>query len=259
MPMSPRLLRPRATAALVAVDADARAYINAVRAADGGQYMEPAVQLAIDNFVIGCKSDGIWTAVVGSCILIGARTLSGALTPVKGNAPTNVNFVTGDYDRKTGLSGNASNKSLNTEYKNDDFGQNDVHLSVYASAIASSGTFYIGNTFATGWTAIYRTSTNINFTARSTSASAAVAATGFLGIARANSTQFRRHISGSTTTVANVSQVPGNEGLRVFSNSGGTEASNAKIAFYSVGANLDLALLDSRVSTLCTAIGASIL
>jgi len=61
-------------------DADATAYLAAVQAADG-QLLEPAVRIAINNFVVGCKADGIWTAIKASCILAGARTLAGALVP----------------------------------------------------------------------------------------------------------------------------------------------------------------------------------
>ena len=57
-------------------DADAAAYITAVETADG-QALENGVKVAIDNFVLGCKQDGIWTAIKASCILAGARTLAG--------------------------------------------------------------------------------------------------------------------------------------------------------------------------------------
>ena len=58
MGMNGRLLRPKASG-YVASDADARAYITAVSAADGSS-LEPAVQQAVNDFVVGCKADGIW-------------------------------------------------------------------------------------------------------------------------------------------------------------------------------------------------------
>jgi len=61
-------------------DPDAQAYITAVETADG-QALETAVRTAINNFVVGCKADGIWNAIKASCILAGARTLAGALVP----------------------------------------------------------------------------------------------------------------------------------------------------------------------------------
>ena len=51
-------------------DADATAYIAAVEAADG-QALEAGVKTAINTFVVGCKADGIWTALKASCIQIG--------------------------------------------------------------------------------------------------------------------------------------------------------------------------------------------
>jgi hypothetical protein len=40
-------------------DEDAGNYIQAVETADA-QALEPATRKAINNFVIGCKQDGIW-------------------------------------------------------------------------------------------------------------------------------------------------------------------------------------------------------
>jgi hypothetical protein len=68
------------------MDPDAAAYITAVETADG-QALEERTKIAIDNFVLGCKADGIWTAIKASCILSGARTLAGALVPLVGTAP----------------------------------------------------------------------------------------------------------------------------------------------------------------------------
>jgi hypothetical protein len=104
-------------------DADAQTYITAVETADG-QALETATRYAINNFVIGCKQDGIWSAIKASCILAGARTLSGALVPLVGTAPTNFNFVSGDYNRKTGLVGDKSTKYLDSNRNNNADPQN---------------------------------------------------------------------------------------------------------------------------------------
>jgi hypothetical protein len=77
-------------------DSNALTYINAVEAADG-QALELNVKLVINDFVVGCKADGIWDAIKASCILAGARTLPGALVPLVGSAPTDFNFW-GDAD-----------------------------------------------------------------------------------------------------------------------------------------------------------------
>ena len=93
-------------------DPDAQTYLAAVETADG-QAIEGDVALAINDFVVGCKDDGIWDAIKASCILAGARTLAGALVPLVGTAPDNgsagfYQFVEADYDRKLGLQGSKS-------------------------------------------------------------------------------------------------------------------------------------------------------
>ena len=54
--------------------------------------------------------------------------------------------------------------------------------------------------------------------------------------------------------------VPLNNSTWVFARGGATPASltNARLAFYSIGESLDLALLDARVTALITAFGVAI-
>lgn len=274
MPMSPRLLRPRASAALVAVDPDARTYINAVRLADGGQYMEPAVQQAIDAFVIGCKADGIWSSIKASCILMGARTLSGALTPLVGTAPTNNNFVSGDYDRKTGLVGNATNKHIDTNRASNADGQNDFSIGTWVTNIGAStnhGLIGSGVGTAIGSTHILlqRSPTAPNdrvFTRnRSPDTSGTLAqivnvtlTAGFYGTSRAASGSFAGRYVGTAATESLASGAPNATTHHVFNRNGANLYSDARIAFYWVGSSLTLASLDSRLATLYNAIGAAI-
>jgi hypothetical protein len=132
-----------------ATDPDAQAYLQAVEAADG-QALEFEVARAIDNFVLGCKADGIWNAIKASCILAGARTLNGALVPLVGTAPTNFNFVSSDYNRKTGLVGNGSTKYLNSNRNNNADPQNSHHLAVFASTAVTDASRYMGSGSSTG-------------------------------------------------------------------------------------------------------------
>ena len=74
-------------------DADAIDYLDRVKAADGGVGVEVGVAQAIDAFVKGCKADNAnyagdptrtnWDALQACCIMAGARTISGALVPLK--------------------------------------------------------------------------------------------------------------------------------------------------------------------------------
>ena len=256
MPMSPRLLRPRATG-FVSPDADARAYLAAVRAADGSN-LEPAVSKAISDFIIGLKADGIWSAIKASCILMGARTLSGALIPLVGTAPTNTAFSSVDYNRKTGLIGDGSTKWLNSNRNNNADPQDSKHLAVYRSAAATADSGLIGsNATTTGHSHIYtgfglfifrnNAGTAGNVTLDSTA--------GFLGTSRAASSSFTTRVRESQATETVTSQTPANASIRVFDTVGRT---NARLAFYSIGEALDLGLLRTRVDTLYSAIGAAI-
>jgi hypothetical protein len=276
MPMNPRLLRPRASNNNVASDSDARAYIEAVRLADG-QYMEPAVQLAISAFIAGCKTDGIFAAIKAACILMGARTLSGALTPLVGTAPTNVNFVSGDYNRKTGLVADASTKYLNTGRPNNTSPQDNRHAAAYVTTLPASGSVYMGagnNGIGStnigrggdfGHQAFFRSVPSISDTTLNNHFHSTTIATGFFGQSRNSGTEFFARQAGVTDTVtgtAGTSGTPSSDNVFVFARNNGSGTANAygasRIAYYSLGESLTLSLLDSRVSTLYTAIGAAI-
>jgi hypothetical protein len=255
-------------------DAEADAYIAAVEAADG-QALEPGVKFAIKNFVLCCKDDGIWNAIKASCILAGARTLTGALVPLVGTAPTNVSFVSGDYNRKTGLVGDGSTKYLDSNRNNNADPQNNQHMAFGVSQAVTSGVgnnpVYGGTASTSPFTGIrlgrlvsngvlyarHNSTTSDTFTGITTGAE-----TGLLGISRsAQSTYVLRARSVSTTiTRESVPPVNANAAIFALQIAGGsiTEHSNARLAFYSIGESLDLALLDARVTDLINAFAAAI-
>ena len=246
-------------------DPDAATYIAAVELADQ-QSLETATKVAIHSFVKGCKADGIWPAIKASCILAGARTLAGALVPLVGAAPTNFNFVSGDYDRKTGLMGDGITKELGANISSGSTGLIALnhHLAVYASTVASSSGFpaYIGANVLTGpiiyrgGSSLYVTSMDVSNTITALSASTA----GFIGLARSSSASFNARAGSATvsTNVAFTSQSSAD--IFVFSRGGASSQlrSTARIAFYSIGESLNLALVDARVTALITAFGVAI-
>jgi len=244
-------------------DADATAYISAIETADG-QPLESAVKTAINNFVVGCKSDGIWSAIKASCILAGARTLSGALVPLVGAAPTNNNFVSGDYNRETGLKGNGSTKYLNSNRANNADPQNSNHNAVYVTeAITGSRAYISADTGSgTGRNNIYKDAGQnrfLNLNRSSTYASLAVGSalsTGLIATNRSVSTNAVFRVAGTQYTFGGASQAPNSLHVMVYRSS--TNNSNARLSFYSIGESLDLAALDTRVSTLMTALAAAI-
>ena len=244
------------------LDADALSYITAVEAADG-QSLESATRLAINTFVKGCKSDSIWDAIKASCILAGARTLSGALVPLRGTAPTNFNFVSGDYNRKTGLVGNGLTKYLDSNRNNNTDPQDSKHLAVWRTSQTQQAGLIGNNTATNGTSWIYDGATGPGDTIRlNTSPSvflsaAAFPSTGFIGATRSNSSQISYRFSEVTTTASSTSQTPLDENITVFRGVVNQYA-GSRMTFYSIGEHLDLAALDSRVSTLMTSINSAI-
>jgi hypothetical protein len=238
------------------LDPDAKAYILAVEAADG-QTLEAGVKNAYNTFVKGCKSDGIWNAIKASCIMAGARTLSGALVPLKGTAPTNFNFVSGDYNRKTGLVGNGLTKYLDSNRNNNSDPQNSKHIAVnIASAQVSLIGAYLGaGLLSAGDSVIGSNRTLGNFFYRVHSAAVnfttgAASSVGFIGASRSSSADFIVRLNGANSTVIQASETPSNNSILVFARGAVADYATARMNFYSIGESLDLSKLDSRVDRL---------
>jgi hypothetical protein len=235
---------------------EAVSYVAAVEAADG-QPLEFATAKAINDFVRGCKNDGIWSAIKASCILAGARTLNGALVPLAGAAPTNFNFVSGDYNRKTGLAGDGSTKHLDSNYMLTSTLQNNAHLSAFLSTVPTTGRSLIAaDLFVLFWNDLIRLNAG-----GGTDFVPASNASGFKGASRSASSGFTYRRNSASTAVTQLSTGTINTTLAVFARKTGSSYdfhSNARLAFYSIGESLDLALLDARVTALITAIGAAI-
>jgi hypothetical protein len=232
-------------------DADASTYIEAVEAADT-QTLETSVRYAINDFVIGCKQDGIWNAIKASCILAGARTLTGALVPLVGSAPTSFSFIAGDYNRKTGLIGDGSTKYLDSNRNNNADPQDSNHNAFYLTT-APSGNYRImgtgsGNPGSNLISGSSLTVTTRNRTGTGTNLAAAISAPSLIGTSRASSSSYSARCGSVTQSISAASQSLFSGNILLFQ-SGGTYA-NSRIAFYSIGESLDLALLDARVTDL---------
>jgi hypothetical protein len=252
-------------------DADVVAYVLAVEAADG-QRLEDGVISAYDAFITGCKTDVIWSALKASCILAGARTLSGALVPLVGTAPTNNNFVSGDYNRETGLKGNGSTKRLIANRSDGEDPQNSKHLAVWKTEPESnaSDTIVLGTRFpfnnASGLSQLYTQATSGRqyFNANSAGGGhrsdlgVSTVATGLIGVSRFSPTQIVRRLYSVSSTIADNSAPSRSEQIRVFGSNINNMHSTSRVSFYSIGENLNLAALDSRVSTLMTDLAAAI-
>jgi hypothetical protein len=265
--MNPRLLRP-----ILSGDPDALRYIAAVQAADQ-QSLELEVRKAFTDFIVGCKQDGTWPAIKASCILMGARTLSGALTPLVGSAPTNNGpFVSGDYNRKTGLVGNGSSKYLAANRNNNADPQDNQSMGVWISAfgagtndaVMGSGT---GTTTGASQVIVQKAPVvaSDRFVLRSRGGQdvfetvVVTHAVGLHGMSRAASGTFSYLLSGSSGTATRTSNAANTGPINVFARdiSAALYATH-RLSFYWIGESLTLSSLSSRVSTLVTAIGAAI-
>jgi hypothetical protein len=250
-------------------DPDAAVYIAAVEAADG-QSLETATQVAIHSFVKGCKNDGIWPAIKASCILAGARTLTGALVPLvkqpADSAPARFGTegVGGwSYERKTGLQGNGTDNYIDSNRANNADPQNNSHIAARVSNEVTGVIMVSGDNLGTGRNYIDNTPTNGRFDCRTFSAPVAsrINANTLAGASRSSSASFNYRLNGSTITQSATSNLPDSVNTFTYARSSGGAIQNfssARLAFYSIGESLDLALLDARVTDLINAFGAAI-
>lgn len=245
-----------------ALDTDAAKYLAAVEAADK-QVLEDGVKRAVSKFVRACKTDGNWDAIKASCILCNARTLAGALVPLKGAAPTKQGTEGGwDYNRETGLQGDGASNYLDSNRNNNADPQDSNHLSFYASVTGSSNTGYMasGAGSSVGINQIY-VSTAPSLITRSRSSSASTGFThsaGFSGISRSSSNSYTVRANSANNEVTIGSQTPNNANIIIFNVPSLPYHSDARLSFYSIGEAVDLALLDTAVSTLVSEIGAAV-
>ncbi len=240
-------------------DPDAKAYLDAVEAADT-QALEAAVRKAVDDFVKGLKADGIWSVIKASCILAGARTLDGALIPLVGPAPTNVDFVSGDYDRE-GLLSDGVSKHLITNRNNNADPQNSKHVALYIVTKGNARNYFGGIAGNSSTTIQMQSSSNLNINHNSIGFNSGLSNTnneGFLAVSRNNASDYILRSNGSETTLTATSASPANANQRVFANANGINISTVKTSFYSIGESIDLADLDTRVTTLMSDLDAAI-
>ena len=249
------------------LDVDARQYIINVEEQDG-QPLESGVRTAINDFVVGCKSDGIWNAIKSSCILAGARTLDGALVPLTGGAPTNFSFVGADYDRETGLKGNGSTKYLDSNRTSTATSPTDYHQAVYLGAKPTLGSIFVASDNLSTQRYLLYFNSSADETRVISGAlpnayfgGAGSLEVGFKGASRDNSSTFNARTASTTSTISasnGASTALTNFVFAANQNGSASSYSNARLSFYSIGESLDLAKLDTRVSNLMTAIGAAI-
>jgi len=247
-------LSPIMAASRRRVDPDAADYF--ARIVSEGSSISVDNKAAVDAFVRGCKTDGIWTAIKASCLLAGPDNLTGALVPLVGAAPTNNGFVSGDYSRTTGLIGNGTTKYLNSNRNNNADPQNSNHNSLYVTASGTAGfTGLGGGGISTGANTL---GTGGGVRSRSSSLDTSITSpTGFFAISRSSASGFTVRAGGTNYPKTRSSETPANDNIAIFASiqiGSALSFSNGRYAFYSIGENLDLALLDARLATYMSAL-----
>ena len=250
-------------------DSDCLTYLAAVAAADGAG-VEVGVATAVDTFIKALKATpGLFDAIKASCILCGARTITGALVPLAGAAPSAEGaWSSGDYSRTAGMTGDGVALYIDTNVANDsDFSgavadpQNDNHNAAFITGIVGGTPVMASRTSA---------SQNYNYidffggtrlASRSNNSTVAVApvANTLQGHSRDNSTAFRYRCSGVSGAVVATSTTPDNYNVLVLGrNSDPIVMSEHTVAFYSIGTDIGsagLAALDTAVNNLISDIG----
>jgi len=81
---------------------------------------------------------------------------------------------------------------------------------------------------------------------------------GLVAASRTNATNNNWSVAGATGSFSQASEARLDAPIGVFANGAGVGPTSSRLAFYSIGESLDLALLDARVTTLINAIDAAI-
>ena len=234
-------------------DPDAADYFARVVAAEST--ISTTNQAAVNAFVVGCKSDGIWSAIKACCLLAGPDTLAGALVPLVGPAPTlNGTFLEWNYNRSTGIAGNGSNNYIDTNRNGNADPQDDFHLTIYRTANSTTGN---DNTqIATSGSNSGSSSISNAFRSRSNGfdpqPNGWLQDVGFFGSSRNSSSNYTGRFFGNSSTFSRNSQSPESASFTIAGRRNPINFglfNNARFSFYSIGESLDLALLDARLET----------
>ena len=269
MAMSPRTLRPRASAGygLDAMNWQSRVIAN-------GGTVSASTMKAVDLFCKSIVTAGIRDRFYRLNLFAGSN-LSAALVPLfrgpslggtqfGGTTDTNTNFVSGDYveaGATGGLLGNGTNKRLDTGLAPNDIGAMSFHLSVYQPLAAAGSARRLIGAGTTSPLSSYVIETSGDTTAQVTLSSSVLAsgtlAAGLLTGSRISSTSLSLYSNGSklSENTAATSEVGSASTIGVFARnfSGSyTNLWNNRILAYTVGVGMS----ESQVSAYYTAMQA---
>ena len=234
-----------------AYDPDAQAWFDAIVAA--GSTISDNNKAAVSAFVAGCKADGVWTPIKSCCLLCAADSLPGALVPLVGTAPTNVNFAPTDYSRTIGLLGDGVTKYLVSNRAQNADPQNSKHLAAWVSSLGNQSGYMLGTVdlchlFCLGGTTIF-----FRMNPSSGGYSDTLTA-GFCGGSRGAADNFQWRHSNKSGTVLQNSGSTTSTIIHAFRSNLNSNYLNCRLAFYSIGEAIDLVSLNARLSTLMSSL-----
>jgi hypothetical protein len=136
-------------------DPDAQAYFDRILAA--GCNMQSDAKAVINDLVLALKAgDNYWDIIGHLNIFGGCDSLVGAAIRLKGSTnATFFNIVAGDYNRKTGIKGNTTNKYINTGRLITEQAQNNAHYACYITEAPTTNTSQFGAGGTTGGAVSY--------------------------------------------------------------------------------------------------------
>jgi hypothetical protein len=271
------LIVPRRRGSLLLYPAYVQDYLDRVTAADvaagNTQGLERGVTDAFNVALQDLVADtilGISGGVIAQAasktkalpFMCGARTLSGCLVPVVGPAPTSFNFASGDYNRKTGLAATASaSMYLNSNYAASSHSNylSNTHVAVHRVVTGGLTGALIGSGSVANALLVFSSGSWIF---RSFSGGGSVTGgdlLGLAGVSRSNSSNYAYRLGGSNGTITATASA-NTENVFVFARnqSGAQQFSSVRLDSYSIGEDINLAVLDARLTALTTALAAAI-
>lgn len=234
------------------MDPDALLYIAKVERADNAA-LESGVKEAINNFVVACKDTKIWEKLGLVNIMAGARSLTGAITTLKGPISTlaNANFTLSDYSRKDGFTGNGTKYFTTNTYWWNAEPLDDYHIAANAPYVDQTST-PVQPLWGEGGTTYDQLST-FRASSRSTTQNVVSISSGFVLLGRESSSTYYIREGKATTNYTVTSVAASVETIRIFRTS--SVQSKHTMNFVSSGKAVPVLTYENLVTTLLTDIG----
>ena len=231
-------------------------YIARLQAVGGH---DPAFDSANDYLIRELVAlGGPYWDTMGTMTTLCGKLFAGLLVPLRDgmDVGTNVdnNFVSGDYNAKTGLVGDGSSKYIDSNRNNNADGQNNISMGVYISAVGATAITeaFIGSRHPTNASPLTQMLSlsggdkiaRLNSGTTGTFTSSRMP--GYFGSSRNNSSNMLARFSGANNELTSASSEPYDNNQWVFARNhiGSAAFSNCRLSLYHIGPALNLATLD---------------